>query len=270
MTEKLLKQIIKEAINNVLNEELNPNTFWTVPYGKSPEAIDKIKKMIAQRNNIDVSDLKIDGNKIIYSPSKKRKSAKPASAPKEKIRKPEGMDFDTFYERMVLPNNPEEQKKYALYGDSEKWMPVPNKGRFFKGELDPSQCVEVSNMGRVRFIDGNDALKSGINKGVYFAPTRNGVQVHINAIGADGKPLRTTGLLANMVIDAWFDPEGEFDKNKYKVIYLDGNPQNCRLDNLDYVPIERGRKRKTNQDDTTVESMANRISKMIIENLKRF
>ena len=89
-------------------------------------------------------------------------------------------------------------------------------------------------------------------------------------IGADGKPLRTTGLLANMVIDAWFDPEGEFDKNKYKVIYLDGNPQNCRLDNLDYVPIERGRKRKTNQDNTTVESMANRISKMIIGNLKRF
>ena len=179
-------------------------------------------------------------------------------------------ELNTFYEQIGLPNNPEEQKKYALYGDSEKWMPVPNKGRFFKGELDPSQCVEVSNMGRVRFIDGNDALKSGINKGVYFAPTRNGVQVHINAIGADGKPLRTTGLLANMVIDAWFDPEGELDKNKYKVIYLDGNPQNCRLDNLDYVPIQRGRKRKTNQNDTTVESMANRISKMIIENLKRF
>ena len=34
MNEKLLKQIIKEAINNVLNEELNPNTYWTIPYGK--------------------------------------------------------------------------------------------------------------------------------------------------------------------------------------------------------------------------------------------
>ena len=264
----MLEQIIKETINNVLNEKLNPNTFWTVPDGKSPE---NMAIIIAKKENIDVSDLKIDGNKIIYSPSKKRKSAKPASAPKEKIRKPEGMDFDTFYKQIVLPNNPEEQKKAAVYGDSEQWKPVPNKGRFFKGELDPSQCVEVSNMGRVRFIDGNDASKSGIiDKGVYFAPQRGIVQVHIDAIGADGRLLKTTGSLANMVIDAWFDPEGEFDKNKYKVIYLDGNPQNCRLDNLDYVPIERGRKRKINQDDTTVESIANRISKMIIENLKRF
>ena len=267
MNEKLLKQIIRESINKVLNEEIKPNTFWTVPSGVS---IDKMIKHISQKENVDASDLKIDGNKIIYMPSKKRKSTRMTSPKREKISKPEGMDFDTYFNKIVLANNPEEQKKAAEYGDSEQWKPVPNKGRFFKGELDPSQCVEVSNMGRVRFIDGNDASKSGINKGVYFAPTRNGVLVHINAIGADGRPLRTTGLLANMVIDAWFDPEGEFDKNKYKVIYLDGDPQNCRLDNLDYVPIERGRKRKTNQDDTTVESMTNRISKMIIENLKRF
>ena len=79
MTEKLLEQIIKETINNVLNEELNPNTFWTVPYGKSPE---NMAIIIAKKENIDVSDLKIEGNKIIYSPSKKRKSAKSASAPK--------------------------------------------------------------------------------------------------------------------------------------------------------------------------------------------
>ena len=108
MNEKLLEQIIKETINNVLNEKLNPNTFWTVPDGKSPE---NMAIIIAKKENIDVSDLKIDGNKIIYLPSKKRKLAKTASAPKEKIRKPEGMDFDTFYEQIVLPNNPEEQKK---------------------------------------------------------------------------------------------------------------------------------------------------------------
>ena len=82
MTEKLLEQIIKETINNVLNEELSPNDFWAVPYGESPE---KIAIRIAKKENIDVSDLKINGNNIIYSPSKKRKSAKPASAPKEKI-----------------------------------------------------------------------------------------------------------------------------------------------------------------------------------------
>lgn len=267
MNETLLKQIIRESINKVLNEELSPNDFWAVPYGESPK---NIAIRIAKKENIDVSDLKIVGNNIIYSPSKKRKSTRMTSPKREKISKPKGMDFHTYYDKYVLPNNPEEQKKFALYGDSEQWKPVPNKGRFFKGELDPSQCVEVSNMGRVRFIDGNDAMRSGINKGVYFAPTRNGVQVHINAIGADGRPLRTTGLLANMVIDAWFDPEGELDKNKYKVIYLDGNPQNCRLDNLDYVPIQRGRKRETNQNDTTVESIVNRMSKMIIENLKRF
>ena len=265
MNEKLLKQIIRESINKVLNEEVTPGTYWNIPYGLSS---DKMVKIISQKENIEPLDLKIDGNKIIYMPSKKRKSTRKTSPKREKISKPKGMDFHTYFNDYVLPNNPEEQKKAAEYGDSEQWKPVPNKGRFFKGELDPSQCVEVSNMGRVRFIDGNDAMRSGINKGVYFAPTRNGVQVHINAIGADGRPLRTTGLLANMVIDAWFDPEGELDKNKYKVIYLDGNPQNCRLDNLDYVPIQRGRKR--NQNDTTVESIVKRISKMVIENLKRY
>ena len=269
MNEKLLKQIIRESINKVLNEEIKPNTFWTVPSGVS---IDKMIKHISQKENVDASDLKIDGNKIIYMPSKKRMSTRMTSPKREKISKPEGMDFDTYFNKIVLANNPEEQKKAAEYGDSEQWKPVPNKGRFFKGELDPSQCVEVSNMGRVRFIDGNDASKSGINKGVYFAPTRNGVQVHINALSADGRPLRTTGLLANMVIDAWFDPEGELDKNKYKVIYLDGNPQNCRLDNLDYVPLQRGWKRNQNDttNDTTVESIVKRISKMVIENLKRY
>lgn len=265
MNEKLLKQIIRESINKVLNEEVTPGTYWNMPYGLSS---DKMIKIISQKENIEPLDLKIDGNKIIYMPSKKRKSTRMTSPKRKKISKPEGMDFDTYFNKYVLPNNPEEQKKAAEYGNSEQWKPVPNKGRFFKGELDPSQCVEVSNMGRVRFIDGNDAMRSGINKGVYFAPTRNGVQVHINAMGADGRPLRTTGLLANMVIDAWFDPEGELDKNKYKVIYLDGNPQNCRLDNLDYVPIQRGRKR--NQNDTTVESIVKRISKMVIENLKRY
>lgn len=265
MNEKLLKQIIRESINKVLNEEVTPGTYWNIPYSLSS---DKMIKIISQKENIEPLDLKIDGNKIIYTPSKKRKSTRMTSPKREKISKPEGMDFDTYFNKYVLPNNPEEQKKAAEYGNSEQWKPVPNKGRFFKGELDPSQCVEVSNMGRVRFIDGNDAMRSGINKGVYFAPTRNGVQVHINAMGADGRPLRTTGLLANMVIDAWFDPEGELDKNKYKVIYLDGNPQNCRLDNLDYVPIQRGRKR--NQNDTTVESIVKRISKMVIENLKRY
>lgn len=265
MNEKLLKQIIRESINKVLNEEVTPGTYWNIPYSLSS---DKMIKIISQKENIEPLDLKIDGNKIIYMPSKKRKSTRMTSPKREKISKPEGMDFDTYFNKYVLPNNPEEQKKAAEYGNSEQWKPVPNKGRFFKGELDPSQCVEVSNMGRVRFIDGNDAMRSGINKGVYFAPTRNGVQVHINAMGADGRPLRTTGLLANMVIDAWFDPEGELDKNKYKVIYLDGNPQNCRLDNLDYVPIQRGRKR--NQNDTTVESIVKRISKMVIENLKRY
>ena len=265
MNEKLLKQIIRESINKVLNEEVTPGTYWNIPYSLSS---DKMIKIISQKENIEPLDLKIDGNNIIYMPSKKRKSTRMTSPKREKISKPEGMDFDTYFNKYVLPNNPEEQKKAAEYGNSEQWKPVPNKGRFFKGELDPSQCVEVSNMGRVRFIDGNDAMRSGINKGVYFAPTRNGVQVHINAMGADGRPLRTTGLLANMVIDAWFDPEGELDKNKYKVIYLDGNPQNCRLDNLDYVPIQRGRKR--NQNDTTVESIVKRISKMVIENLKRY
>lgn len=265
MNEKLLKQIIRKSINKVLNEEVTPGTYWNIPYSLSS---DKMIKIISQKENIEPLDLKIDGNKIIYMPSKKRKSTRMTSPKREKISKPEGMDFDTYFNKYVLPNNPEEQKKAAEYGNSEQWKPVPNKGRFFKGELDPSQCVEVSNMGRVRFIDGNDAMRSGINKGVYFAPTRNGVQVHINAMGADGRPLRTTGLLANMVIDAWFDPEGELDKNKYKVIYLDGNPQNCRLDNLDYVPIQRGRKR--NQNDTTVESIVKRISKMVIENLKRY
>ena len=45
MAEKLLKQIIKETINNVLNEELNLNTtFWNIPYGNHLNLLTRLRK----------------------------------------------------------------------------------------------------------------------------------------------------------------------------------------------------------------------------------
>lgn len=81
MNEKLLKQIIRESINKVLNEEVTPGTYWNMPYGLSS---DKMIKIISQKENIEPLDLKIDGNKIIYMPSKKRKSTRMTSPKRKK------------------------------------------------------------------------------------------------------------------------------------------------------------------------------------------
>lgn len=245
-----LDKIISEAIKNVLNE----HTFWKLPTNINPE---KFLEMVSKRDNIEPSELKIENDKLYYIPSKKK------SVKRKKLVKPENMDFDTFYNQIVLPNNPEEAKKANEYGSEEEWRPLPNRNRYFKGELDPSQCIEVSNMGRIRFIDGKDGMKSGINKGVYFAPTRKGVQVHINSVGADGQPLKTTGFLANMVMDAWAETDEEFNPRDYKVKYIDGNPENCELSNLKYVRKQQGRRKATS------ESIVDEITNIIIEKLIR-
>ena len=67
--------------------------------------------------------------------------------------------------------------------------------------------------------------------------------MHINSTDAEGKPLKTTGFVANMVFDAFVDPDGELDPNEVKVTFIDGNPRNCRLDNLDFeIGKKRGRR----------------------------
>lgn len=238
-----LDKIITEAIKNVIDK----SRYWPIPSNIEPQ---RYLKMVAKQSDIPIEDLTIENNRIYKLKSKKSK----------KIVKPADMDFDTFYNKMVLPNNPKEAQKALEYGNKEQWRPLPNTNRFFGGELDPSQCIEVSNMGRIRFIDGNDGMKSGINKGVYFAPTRNGVQVHVNGMGSDGTTLRTTGSLANMVMDTWGEKPADFNTQKYVVGHRNQNLEDCQLSNLYY----RKRGEKDNTQTTTTEAQLKSVIKQTI------
>lgn len=237
LTETQLHNIIRESVERILNEDapsrgIKSGDIFTKIFDLGEKGtIDKI----AKRYGVDPKDFVINGRDIVYSPKKKR--GRKAST--ETLSKPKGMGTDEYFDKMVAPTMIAKGKEEFANIDGEVWLPLPNKGRYFKGELDPSEVVEVSNMGRVRIINCANGLKSKIDCG-YYAPTRGAVQVHINSTDSAGKPLKTTGFLVNMVFDAFCDPEGEIDPSEVRVIYLDGNPRNCRLDNLDFKIVKKG------------------------------
>lgn len=162
----------------------------------------KIANILAMKHGVKVEDFIFERGACIYKPKPK------------KVRKPKSTHKST---------KDISATEYVQI-DGEVWKPLPNKSRYFQGELDPSHSVEVSNMGRVK-VDG-------VMKKSYFAPTRNAVQVHINTYDTLGNPLRTTGFVANMVADAFIVPNGADGKNAYNIIYKDDDPQNVKLSNL--------------------------------------
>lgn len=235
INENQLHNIIKKTIISVLNEEeIKPGSTFKI----SPQlGADKMIKMISDKHGINPKDLIVQRDEILYKPKRKYRKQE-----KSVLSKPDEMEIEDFADNIVIPNMLKKGKSEFANIDGEVWLPLPNKGRYFGGELDPSEIVEVSNMGRVRIINCANAMKSKISKG-YFAPTRGAVQMHINSTDAEGKPLKTTGFVANMVFDAFVDPDGELDPNEVKVTFIDGNPRNCRLDNLDFeIGKKRGRR----------------------------
>lgn len=226
LTESQLYKVIIESVKSILlnetKQKANP-IEWTITNNNDPE---KLKRLIASKHKYDIDDLKIVGNKIIYKPSKKGKTVKN----KTKLVKENGMSNEDFFQEVLKYKSPEVQKKSETK-EGEIWKPLPNVNRYFKGELDPSQIIEVSNFGRVRCLNVNDGLKSKLLS-TPFIVTRNEVQVHIND---KENNLHTTGVLHNMVYDT-FGEDAPFDYQKYKVKFKDGNASNCRIDNLYLAP----------------------------------
>ena len=170
-------------------------SFRGFPYGWSNY---RITSLLASKYGVNAKDFTCDNGIYTYNPKKTKSSNKATKRVKrtEKIVDLEG----------------------------EVWKQLPNKNRYFDGELDPTHLVMVSNMGRVSV--GGKLVKT------YFAPTRNGMQVHIDTIDAAGMPLRTTGFVANMIADTFIVPNGKCGKKTYYIVYKDNNPQNCVLSNI--------------------------------------
>ena len=78
---------------------------------------------------------------IIYTPHRTT-----AKRQKTNISKPVNMSNEEYTNKVVIPHMIEKGKEEFATLKDEEWRPLPNKGRYFRGELDPSEFVEVSNM----------------------------------------------------------------------------------------------------------------------------
>ena len=182
--------------------------------------------MIAKKYGLRYEDFDFDGINIIYNPK--------TTSPRQKISKPADMPIDTYYQKYVLPNKPELAQQEKEYPD-EEWKPVQNIGRYFKGAVDYSNAYEISNYGRLKIINLDDAVKSRIYTG-YDASSRGSIQAHLNVRDENGDLKQTTGFMGNIVADAFLEPH---DPKKFIVIHKDGNYGNNHVSNLEWVPRTR-------------------------------
>jgi len=227
LKESRLREIIKETINETLNQKnIKKGDKFNV-VGNSPKIL---AKMIAKKYGVRPEDFNFDGISLIYNPK--------TGVTRKKISKPDDMPVDVYYAKYVLPNKPElgeEEKKYS----DEEWKPIQNIGRYFKGAVDYSNAYEISNYGRLKIINLEDAIKSRIYTG-YDASTRGSMQAHLNVRDENGELRQTTGFIGNMVADAFLEPH---DPKKFMVKHKDGNYGNNHVSNLEWVPRTRNTKK---------------------------
>jgi DNA-binding winged helix-turn-helix (wHTH) protein len=176
-----------------------------------------LAKMIASKYGVNPADFLVGKNgTIVYQP---KRTAKPKP---QTISKPENMSVEEYKEKFVIPMNPDLKDL-----EDEEWRPVPNKGRYFGGEADYGNYYEISNLGRLRTINLQNAAKSSISCG-YDAPTRKAMQFHLNHKSG----MNTCPDVKYMVADAFL---GEHDLENNMVVHIDGDYHNNRADNLKWV-----------------------------------
>lgn len=227
ITENELKGLVGEMMNEIITEAAEPLKKGTKfkAGGNNPKILAKV---IAKQYGVNPNDFDFDGINLVYNPRKKIK---------QRISKPEGMSAEQYYKEYVLPNNPKMQQQEQAYPD-EQWKPVQNIGRYFKGLADFSSLYEVSNYGRLRVINFDDAEKSNIYSG-YEAPTRNAMQFHLNTVSTNGDSLKTCPDVKYIVADAWLEPH---DPKKYMVVQKDGDWRNNKVDNLVWIPRKKSQR----------------------------
>jgi hypothetical protein len=210
--EQFLKKL-QESLNNRLNEDLKKGDSFKLN-GMPPQTL---AKMIASKYGVNPADFVTGKNgTIVYQP---KRTTKPKP---QTISKPENMSVEEYKEKFVIPMNPDLKDL-----ENEEWRPVPNKGRYFGGEADYGNYYEISNLGRLRTINLQNAAKSSISCG-YDAPTRKAMQFHLNHKSG----MNTCPDVKYMVADAFL---GEHDLENNMVVHIDGDYHNNRADNLKWV-----------------------------------
>ena len=232
------KQFLKklqESLKSRLNEELKKGDIFNLN-GMSPQTL---AKMIASKYGASPADF-VQGKNgtIVYQP---KRTAKPKP---QTISKPEDMSVEEYKEKFVIPMNPDLKDL-----EDEEWRPVPNKGRYFGGEADYGNYYEISNLGRLRTINLQNAAKSTISCG-YDAPTRKAMQFHLNHKSG----MNTCPDVKYMVADAFL---GEHELENNMVVHIDGDYHNNRADNLKWVP--RKKKGKEMNISNIVNETINRM-----------
>lgn len=226
--EQFLKKL-QESLNNRLNEGLKKGDSFKLN-GMPPQTL---AKMIASKYGVNPADFVAGKNgTIVYQP---KHTAKPKP---QTISKPENMSVEEYKEKFVIPMNPNLKDL-----EDEEWRPVPNKGRYFGGEADYGNYYEISNLGRLRTINLQNAAKSSISCG-YDAPTRKAMQFHLNHKSG----MNTCPDVKYMVADAFL---GEHDLENNMVVHIDGDYHNNRADNLKWVP------RKKKGKEMNINNIAN-------------
>ena len=238
--EQFLKRL-QESLDNRLNEDLKKGDSFKLN-GMSPQTL---AKMIASKYGVNPADFVPGKNgTIVYQP---KRAAKPKP---QTISKPENMSVEEYKEKFVIPMNPDLKDL-----EDEEWRPVPNKGRYFGGEADYGNYYEISNLGRLRTINLQNAAKSSISCG-YDAPTRKAMQFHLNHKSG----MNTCPDVKYMVADAFL---GEHDLENNMVVHIDGDYHNNRSDNLKWVP--RKKKGKEMNINNIVNETISRILKESFE-----
>lgn len=108
--------------------------------------------------------------------------------------------------------------------NKEIWKPIPGYEGFY----------EVSSLGRIRGVDRVIVRKSGEKyhvKGAILAPTKRKNGGYLT-IGLRREGSQKTHKIHRLVMLAFV---GEPPEGKYEVDHKDGDPENNRLSNLEYV-----------------------------------
>lgn len=210
---------IHTVIGKLLNEELKKGDIFKLN-GINPKTM---AKMIASKYGANPEDFVPGKNgTIVYQP---KRTAKPKA---QVVSKPEDMSVEDYKEKFVIPMKPELKDI-----EGEEWRPVENKNRYFGGDVDYGNYYEISNLGRLRTINLQNAAKSSISVG-YDAPTRKAMQFHLNHKSG----MNTCPDVKYIVADAFL---GEHDLQDNMVVHIDGDYHNNRADNLKWVPRKRNR-----------------------------
>ena len=256
ITENAFKYIIRQTINEATGvEEKFPSGFiqkkgkqWAIDY------------MTKKHPELDPAGFFIVGDAI-----RSNGKLRPKSAPRPKIGKPEGMSDKEYEQKLVIPNNEKYRAQLEKYSD-EEFLPIVNGGRYFGGDVDYGCDYEVSNRGRLKVLNHDNALKSNIYD-PYPAPTRKAMQFHLNAMDDEGNKMFTCPNVAYMVANAFL---GEHDPSQYTIRHKDGDWRNNNVENLEWVPSNKTRKfRGGNGGGASVpQAIQEAITKAILKSLR--